>query len=444
MIADKPIRAAWATPRRILLAGWVLFVIYAYPGFLSPDPVMQLGDARRGVWSDWHPPIMGWLWLGIEHVVTGTFGMLVAQSVALLLGLYGVARTILSPRRAACVAVAILLFPSVLTAMAVIWKDSQMAGYLMAGTACLLSAKRWVRIAGLALLGLATGVRYNGLAAVLPLVVLLFEWRPGTRAVIRYPLAVAAWLAITLGAGQMNRALTTDEMHVWYQGALHDITGTLRYSRSRSDAELESMLPGVLHVHSDIESAIHDDYVSWTNYNLTTGERRLYDFPRTDEQRATVLHAWLTLITTKRSAFLRHRYHVSLGILGLTDVPIIVPVWDGFPDNSNVATFPSIGIAMSHSRWQAAWIHALRAISSSALFRAYPYFFLAFLLLWLARRSRLDLALLLSGLCYEGTLFVAAVPDWRYSHWLVTCTVLVFARMMIVRYREGRDSRCAP
>jgi hypothetical protein len=426
-----------ATPGRIVVAGWLLFLVYAYPGYLSPDPVQQLYEARTSNYSDWHPPIMGVLWKLLEHVITGTFGMLVLQSTALLFGLVRILGTVLSPRRAACAAIAILLFPPVLAPMAVIWKDCQMAGYVLAGTALLLSTRlRW-RLVGLALLWLGGAMRYNGLGATLPIVVLLFEWRVGLRWWQRYAIASAVWLAMTFTASTVNRKLADYEIRPWYQTALHDISGIIKRGPARDDAELERLLPGVLHVHHDIQAQISRAYAPYSNYFLTNGEQRIYDYPWSEEARATVRQVWKSLLFEYPDLYLRHRFRVAKEILSWTQHPVLGPVWDGFPDDG-VAKFDAINVTMTHSAWQAAWVHALRAFGDTILFRAWAYLLVALVLVWLRRRSRVELALLASGICYEGTLLIAAVPDSRYSHWMVTCTVLVYVMAMIARYREGR------
>src|ERR1043166_9005219 len=122
--------AAWP-PLAILVIGWLGFLVYAYPGYMSFDSVWQLREARSGVFTSWHPPAMAMLWRITECVVAGPLGMLILQSVAFLAGAYLLLRRYMPPLAAAVVASLILWFPPVATTLAVIWKDSQMAGYVM-------------------------------------------------------------------------------------------------------------------------------------------------------------------------------------------------------------------------------------------------------------------------------------------------------------------------
>src|SRR5512147_1784246 len=117
------------TPRVILVAGWCWFLVYAYPGFMSYDSVYQLSQARcLEPMTEWHPPMMGVIWRYLDMLIAGPFLMLVLQSVLFLIGLSKLLGHVMSRRAAAITAVIVLLLPQNIIVMAVIWKDSQMAG----------------------------------------------------------------------------------------------------------------------------------------------------------------------------------------------------------------------------------------------------------------------------------------------------------------------------
>ncbi len=207
--------AKHATRGHVLAAGWLAFVVYAYPGLMSTDSVDQLLQARHGPITDWHPPLMAFVWRWLDRVYTyvGPLPMLVAQSVAFLLGVDGILRRVLAPRGAALAAMLVLLFPPVQAVMAVIWKDSQMAGYMMAGTACLLPPSRRWRIAGLALF------------------------------------AVAAWIGVTVAGFAANAILCDRHEHPLPRSlALYDIAGTFVGAGALHDAEANELLDGARRV----------------------------------------------------------------------------------------------------------------------------------------------------------------------------------------------------
>src|SRR5690606_28312075 len=107
-------------------------VLYAYSGYLNFDSADQLLQARRGAYGDWHRPLMAAYWRKLELIARGPVAMLVLQVSLFLWGLYRVLRQRLSPRAAAGVAAGLMLFPPILTPMAPVWKDAQMAAFLLA------------------------------------------------------------------------------------------------------------------------------------------------------------------------------------------------------------------------------------------------------------------------------------------------------------------------
>ena len=426
-------RAPVATRGRILAAGWLLFVVYAYPGMMSTDSVDQLLQARTGPIHDWFPPMMAYLWRWTDRVIAGPFPMLVLQSVLFLLGLDGILRRILSPRAAAIATSAILLFPPVLAPMAVIWKDSQMAGFLMAGTACLLSPLRSWRVAGLVLMSLATAMRYNALAATLPPIGLLFEWRPGAMRLRRYALALGAWLAVSLVAFGANAIVVDEHRYPWPQSiALHDMVGTLCGAGAISDEDARDLLDGApLAIDHDFYHKLHKAYTPSAWWYLSHGDNRIFDVPESEEQRDGVAHAWWHTITAHPYAYLVHRWRVYKAMLGIGRGDPMAPVWSGFTENESQEDM--IHHRAVHSAVQGAWEDALTWMDGSLVFRAHLYAILGVLLIPLCRRERLAGAILASGLLYEALLFpLAPSADFRYSHWLIACvvcvTVLLIAR----------------
>src|SRR5262245_52258177 len=203
-------RSRFGSPITILGLGFVAFVIYGFPGYMSTDSAAQLAQARSDIFTDAHPPIMAVEWAVLDAIVAGPILMLLVQGALFLGGVYGVLVRALTPRTAAIVAVGVLLFPPVLTPMAVIWKDSQMAAFLVAGTALLLDERRRRRMIGFGLIAAGCAFRYNAVAAALPLLVLLFVWKPDIRGWRRYAIAGGATiLAAALAQGSV-RLLTVE------------------------------------------------------------------------------------------------------------------------------------------------------------------------------------------------------------------------------------------
>ena len=123
MLQSVGARLRRATPRQILVAGWLAFMLYAYPGYMSFDSVFQLGEARADHFSDAHPPAMAELWRLVDHVIAGPLGMLLIQSTCFLAAVFLLFRRRIKPQPAALAAIGLQLLPPVASEMAVIWKD---------------------------------------------------------------------------------------------------------------------------------------------------------------------------------------------------------------------------------------------------------------------------------------------------------------------------------
>jgi hypothetical protein len=427
-----------AAPMLILGAGFALFLFYAFPGYTSSDSIVQLEQARSHQFTDWHPPAMAALWGIVDLIVRGPAGMLLLQGGLVLLGLYRIARRDLSDRSAAIVASAILLFPPILAPMAVIWKDSQMAGFLVMGASLVLerrASRQWI---GVGLLLLGTAMRDNAPAATLPMFIYLFvvARRDSARTWRRVVLALTVWLLTVATAMTVNRALTRVESHAWHCSlAPADIVGVLRTAPKYSDAELEQIFEGTaLVAHENIWSLAHDIYTPRNWWPTANGKQRMFNWPETKGHRDSIARAWRTLVLDHPLDYLRHRVRVFREVLGLSKAPVFDPVWnyrmtmaqEGVPDADRA---PQVAIG-DGLKWLAA--HTI-------LFRPYLYFLLALLFLPLLRRHSDLLMLVASGLGYELTLLpFASTPDFRYSHWTITCTVTV--TLILIKRRSAASS----
>jgi hypothetical protein len=357
--------------------------------------------------------------------------------------LYSVLRRVLAPRKAAWTAALLFVFPPVMLPFAAIWKDSVMAAFLMLGLAGLLDPRRGMRIAGLAALVIATAVRYNAFAATFPLVVLLFEWRPAMHWLQRYAIAVVAWAVVTLSAFQLNSALTVQPMHFWHSSlATYDIIGTLaKLDAELPDAEIERALAGtglLVHDHLQARARVLFDPGDFSTA-IVAGPRRFWDLPTygnavvPEATREAIERAWREIILRHPGAYLRYRVAVMAAVLSIlrTRPPGAVP-WRHFNVNA-FAWAQAIPTRVSaYQRW--ATFVMLSLWRYTPIFWPWIYLLLALAMCGLAvtTRQREPLALCVSGLALEATLFfLAPTRDYRYSHWMVvaSCLAAVLARV---------------
>lgn len=413
----------------VILGGLVIVSIYAFPGYLAYDSLDQLRQARAGVMTDWHPPIMSALWGLLDRIVSGTLLMLVLQCSLFLGGLYALLRRRLAPTRAVVLTLVIFAMPPVLTMMAVILKDCLMAGALLVGAAGLSSERRWARYAGLGMFLFAAGLRHNAISVVVPLVALLSPW-PATKGPwIRGLVGAAIGLSLMGSAMLVNKRLTDVASHP-FTGMLApmDIVNTVALAPDLSDDEVRALMPGItfakpsgLQAHA---RALFNIYALPQNFAL--GEGRFYDGPTTDEGRSAVTHAWWTLVTTYPGAYLTARFAMMRELVGLTDANY-TPVYEA---RNEAAMLKVNGEPPADRNVVQRWLarKMIKLGRSSLLFRPYLYLVLCLGLVVLLRRDRVTLALMLSGLSYVA-LDVIAIPgpDIRYLWWLMVVTLIAVA-----------------
>ena len=422
------------SPRAILTLGFAVFLLYGFPGYMSSDSVGQLMEGRELAFHSGHPPLMGAEWALLDVVVTGPLLMLVVQGLLFLVGLYFVLRQLLAPKRAAWVANLVLLFPPVLTTMVVIWKDSQMAAYLIAGTAALVQPRLRIRLLGLVLLLLACGMRHNAAAAAVPLVFCLFEWRGGMRwwkklAILFATAALLAGLAV--GATRVFGVSPARLTPVY-----HDITGMIAVSDDRTDEAWLHVLRGTpLAITTNIQARarkLHYEY--WGSWRITEGDERLFFLAQTADQVAALDRVWSELATPGR--YLEASWTTFSMMLGTT--PEVVrpgPVWNFFHEYHDAAP-----LVDHDATWSWFQIYVARSFhwlfENTALFDPWAYALIAILLLVLLCRDRLTLGLLTSGLVYELSYFpFGPNPDYRYSHWMIAATTLAGVILFVRRWR---------
>jgi len=416
----------------ILAVGWLAFVLYCYPGYMSADSSAQLAQARGlDPITNWHPPVMAYLWKVCDAIWPGPFLMLVIQSWCLLAGMYLVLRKVLSVRSAQIAAVLILLSPPVLMPMGVIWKDSQMAGFLMLAIALLPK----YRVVGCALVWLATAQRYNAAFATLPVLLALFVWKPELVRWKRYAIAVGLWLAITASAMVANNALSDHKEDVMASLEGNDIIGVIRFAHYNDD-DLRNDTPGLSWMRETRIAAgaatMYRPYFTWLDW---AGEHGILRFPKTSDDSAAMAAAWRRMIAKHPIAYLEHRVRVFLTQLRITHFSNFY-IWCNLTDGP--WSEDRLDLHRKHTWLQSAWISFLVVLEPTPVYWAWVYFVAGIALCYWLRRDRFALAIVASGLSCELALFVVAPAiDFRYSAWMVTCSIVSAVYYVASRRRRA-------
>ncbi|HEX4454613.1 MAG TPA: hypothetical protein VH143_27320 [Kofleriaceae bacterium] len=423
------------SPRAIVIAGWLAFVLGCYPGYLSVDSTLQLYTVRSGAYTD-YAPVMTALWSAFEWVFAGPFPMLVLQSGLVLFGLYAIGARVVRPRVAAVVAVTLVLFPPIFAPLAVIWPDPLMAGALLGGLGALLQASpRW-KATGLLLFVVACSCRPEVVFALVPLVLLVVTrgawWR-------RAGLALAIVIGVSAAARLVDRVLVETDTRLWQEQLMvMDTVGTLRRAKLKNADALERAFTGLPVIvdpptlKARITAAV--DALTW--WPLSNGDDRILDPIADDAESAALTADWRHAISAHHRAYYAHRKALAKGLLGLSNV--WDPVFDSLGDWDLLA---ELHHRATSSDWEDNMRVIVRGFAATPLFRPWLYMLLAIAALVVARRSALPRALAVSALAWELAMFVFAPgTDYRFSHWLVVAACASVAWLVAARVTSPPDA----
>lgn len=417
--------------RVILAAALAVFLIYAWPGFVGWDTREHFLQARSGIYADGHPPAVALLVRLCEVFVTGPALLLLLQATSLLGGLYLLLVRRFSQRTAALIAAAIFLFPPVSGVTGLITKDAFMAGALVIAFALMQDERRSHHLGALALVFFASLMRWNALAATFVPMLLMFRPLRDLRGFRRYALAVGAWAGVTLGAMQINEHLAEKREYTWYwaNGYL-DIAGTLHYMDRLDDAALDHLLDGLpLRYHDHLNDRFTKLYNPATYYQLMRDGDYLIEPPHDDASAARVAAVWKRVVLGHPGAYLKYRLENFGELLDLTGPPATfsrVYVW--LTVLAAPETIPELQHDAFPSRLQGKLRQASIWISLTPLYDVFVYFGLCLVLVPLCVTNALEISILLSALGYELALFfLASTVDFRYSQWMILCSVTALA-----------------
>lgn len=433
-LAKRALR--WLTERSpvtILLAGWVVFFLGSYPGYMSIDSVLQLYGVRTGDTTD-YAPLMSVLWIIFEYVLAGPFPMLVLQSGLFLAGTYAILGKLLSPRAAALTACIVLLFPPVFAPMAVIWPSSLMAGALLAGTGAILTNNRRWQIAGAACFVLACSCRPEVVFALIPLALLVVPkvvwWK-------RAGIALALVIGVAGIARGADWAFTVVDNYDWRTRLMMaDVAGTLRRAKVTDDRAIDVALTGMPRADQSFEvikARLVAKKDALDSFPLVHGKDAIFGKLVNDDHAHALARSWKHVIVEYPGAYLIHRWAMTRAIIGLGKS--FIPIYDEFGDNELMTPLHH---RATPSDWQVGWKAIVRA--TVPIFRPLIWIVLAIAAVVLVRR-RVELrALVASGLVYMLTMvFFAPAVDYRYAHWLVTTTTIGLAALIALRIGRRRD-----
>ena len=172
----------------LCLLGFSVTLRMFFPGLMSSDSIDQFAQVLGFSFSDWHPPVMAFIWALINDWIPGPFGMLLLHS-----SMYWMAFFLFSislrpvDKSLSLIVIALGFTPFAIGTLGSIWKDVFHATLTMFavslafyGAQNVSNRIRSLSIIAFILLVLAALVRFNALAALPPLLWLIFG-RPNMR-----------------------------------------------------------------------------------------------------------------------------------------------------------------------------------------------------------------------------------------------------------------------
>jgi hypothetical protein len=414
----------------LLLAGGIAIYLVTFPGTMEWDSFVQLWEGRRGVYHNWHPPVMSWL-LGISDALPGppqawytafvmTIGFGALAAVALL-------RRTLS-WAAVVVAALLLLLPQFLLHQPTVWKDVLFADAALAGFVCLAHVggawghPRWrfgLIAAAAGFLALAALTRQNGILVALPAAIGLgvVAARRGQRGALYGAglLVAVAGLSFAANAALQTRADGFNaEREQIKTLQLYDITGMVARDPQLALPVLEAEAPRLAAM---IRSEGVARWVPGSNDTLV-GYKPLEKALDTATP-ATMTRQWRALIADHPDSYLAVRWEMFRWLVMTPDADACALFLVG--EDGDAADLKRLGLPLRMDRRDVALMrYGNFFVSNTPLLSHLFYAGLGFGVLVLLLRRRRD-----------GDVVLAAMIA---SAWLVTASFLVVAIASDYRY----------
>jgi hypothetical protein len=409
-------------------------IIVYYPGYMSPDSVVMLEQARTSVTTNIYSPLMSYIWRFWDKVIPGPGGIMMFHIIVFFAGAAGIARVAIPQIIMRIVFIAGMgLWPPTFAMLGTVWKDVGMAAFLVAATAAILYAgyrrqMRWIGLSFL-LLFLACGYRQNAIAAALPMTgLIIIEATKIFRS--RRPLQFA-WLetrhlvpATYAGAGlTFSFALIIAVHAVNSYGILPNYitknTGTLTVD------ELKHMY-----------SPLHANSLYSTEPRLILGvpspiSEKVIRYQLSPADADDLKTAWFVTVLDNPGAYMLHRWRIAERLLVIPPYKPWYPYIRGidpnpwglqfFPTALNRTVMRVIEYCAFSTRIYSAWLHyvALAGCFFVSLLWPFPY------------RVHVNLISASAFLYFISILSFGMSGDYRYNLWPVVasfiCIILLLA-----------------
>lgn len=405
----------------VILFSLLLYTFY--PGWMTPDSLVQYTDARVGVYYDWHPIVMAWWWRQLTFIADGPVIFLMQN---ILLYCVGTFFFVEANRRffgsvAGVIAAFLSCTPGVLAILGVIWKDIFFGvlvyfGWSLLIYICALKKKpsrlaQWVIfLAGT----MALAVKPNGLPSVLFLFLYYFILHSQSSK----PLALSLLKSIGLLAASIGLALSLS--------SLVDVKKTYPFQYTQVyDLLGISVRSSKVFLPEFITDLFSTDVQQLSKYYFAGGNNLLFfgthgPLRTTEVSKISELNKrWIDAIQEYPLEYIAHRWDNFIALLRIGSFQAAYITNPGIVDNNFGFSFQSnifsnlIVASISHAQWlYLPWVYlSMLGIAYSIIsFRTWNLV--------------LSTTLFLSAITFIlPHIFIAPASDYRYLFYSYLCSV---------------------
>lgn len=411
-----------------VITGAILNVLVFYPGFMSPDSLNQFQQASTNVYSDWHPPIMAWVWRQLNYVFVPPSGLLFLQIALLWWAVYLLALEFISSKLKFGVLLLLPFFPSILSISGVLWKDVQMAFALLTVFALSYVKQRGSTIFLIVLLLLyATSLRSNAIFAIPPLFFFVLISRLSLVSKVKVlAITLIATIALLGASNLIVQSLTHPTKANLASVALQD---DLAYFSLIKGKSLIPTVP-ISDIRKCAQATPGGSPMYVIDVCLASLANREANSPLIYTKELRIV--WLENVIQNPYQYLRFRlygFNVQLRAPGVTPRYF----WNEGIVENEFGFKPLNGPLTSLARDVVNFFGKNIDAVFKPFFWAWLNLLVTFFLL-LAKNSRKRNALLyfnLSGVSYLFSYFFVNASDYRYSYWMTVITIFVFVTAVL-------------
>jgi len=401
-----------------------------FPGFMSKDSFEQFTEAQSFHFTDWHPPMMAFVWHFIDLIWPGQQGMLLFNNLLFWLGMAFILDSRSSRKELSLLFLFVIgFFPPVIALLSTIWKDVAMGSDLVLAVGLLSKAstvdecktKRILLCMNFFVLLYAIGVRHNAITAVLPLCFWMSHItlkNAITSMKKKIVIGSLIFASLVLFNAIATKTLIDEPSYLptqWFMA--HDLTAI-------SAMTGEKTVPKVFQNNKNMT------YEDWISIYQPFRVEKIYNpknpnrlkMTRNPQELKILFTAWLSALTRHPLLYLRHRIMLGAFQWGFAE-EVWYPFQTGIQNND-------MGISTELSSRTKITVMILYALRNSLLFRGWFYLLLLtatlFYILRYRKKNYAGIAVGASGIFYAlSNFFFATAADFRLIWWTVIASLIL-------------------